>query len=96
MKLFKGLVLLAAIAMCTSAQAQKVEDFGVFKHVGAGVSVGTEGIGINVASPVTNYLELGLGVNFMPGIKIKGDVDMNINTSSIPEQIRTGCHRARR
>lgn len=88
MKLFKGLVLLAAIAMCTSAQAQKVEDFGVFKHVGAGVSVGTEGIGINVASPVTNYLELGLGVNFMPGIKIKGDVDMNINTSSIPEQIR--------
>lgn len=88
MKTLRRIILLVAIVACTSVQAQKVEDFGVFKHVGAGVSVGTEGIGLNVATPVTNYLELGLGINFMPGIKIKGDVDMNINTSSIPEQIR--------
>lgn len=77
MKTIKKFLLLTAIVACaTSAQAQ-VKDFGVFKHVGADVSVGTQGIGIDVATPVTNYLELSLGVNFMPGFKIKGDVDVN-------------------
>ena len=77
MKILRTLLPLVALLFCSTVQAQKVEDFGVFKHMGAGVSVGTEGIGINVATPVTNYLELGLGVNFMPGVKIKGDVDVN-------------------
>lgn len=77
MKILRTLLPLVALFICSTVQAQKVEDFGVFKHMGAGVSVGTEGIGINVATPVTNYLELGLGVNFMPGVKIKGDVDVN-------------------
>ncbi|MDD7251952.1 MAG: hypothetical protein PUH21_08095 [Prevotellaceae bacterium] len=87
MKSLRGMMLLATIVVYTSLQAQKVENFGVFRHIGAGVSVGTEGIGFNVASPVTDYLELGMGINFMPGIKIKGDVDMNINTSTIPPQL---------
>ena len=71
--------LLLSLLPFSQMTAQKVENFGVFKHVGAGVSVGTEGIGINVASPVTNYLELSLGVNFMPGIKISGDVDIDVD-----------------
>jgi hypothetical protein len=79
--------LLLSLLPFSQMNAQKVENFGVFKHVGAGVSVGTEGIGINVASPVTNYLELSLGVNFMPGIKISGDVDIDVDRSAIPPQI---------
>lgn len=86
MKLMKKIMLLAAIVACTSAKAQ-VENFGVFKHIGADINVGTKGIGIDVATPVTNYLELSLGVNFMPGFKISGDVDLDINTSGIPSTI---------
>lgn len=80
-------MLLVALVTCASLQAQESKDFGIFSHLGAGISAGTEGLSFSLASPVTNYLEVGFGVNYMPGIKIKGDVDMNINTSSIPPQL---------
>ncbi len=49
---------------------------GVFNNVSLNVSAGTEGIGIGVATPVTNFLELEAGVNVMPGFKLKGDFDV--------------------
>lgn len=67
-----GLVLLGM----QNASAQKVEDYGIFEHVGANLSVGTEGISIGVATPITNYLEVGMGVNFMVAIKPSGDVQI--------------------
>lgn len=63
--------------------AQKVDDFGVFQHLGANLGIGTEGISVGVATPITNYLEAGFGVNFMPGIKIKGDVNLNVESVTI-------------
>ncbi len=62
--------------------AEDIDDFGIFQHFGAQVGVGTEGISVGVATPITNYLEASLGVNFMPGIKVDGDV--NIGTISTP------------
>lgn len=73
----RTLLLAAILAFSSAAQAQKVEDFGVFKHFGGDINVGTQGIGLDLAVPVTNYLEFILGVNFMPGFKITGDVDVN-------------------
>ncbi len=75
-----GLVLLGM----QNVSAQKVDDFGIFEHVGANLGVGTEGISIGVAAPVTNYLEVGLGVNFMPGFKANGDVDINVKSTDNP------------
>ncbi len=63
--------------------AQKIDDFGVFQHFGANLGVGTEGISVGVATPITNYLEAGFGVNFMPGFKIKGDVSLNVGSITI-------------
>ena len=63
--------------------AQKIDDFGVFQHFGANLGVGTEGISVGVATPITNYLEAGFGVNFMPGFKIKGDVNLNVGAITI-------------
>lgn len=77
MKLLRKVMLLVAMAVYTAVQAQKVEDFGVFKHLGADINVGSEGIGLDVATPVTNYLDLSFGVNVMPGFKINGDVDID-------------------
>jgi len=62
--------------------AQKVDDYGIFQHVGANLGVGTEGISIGVATPVTNYLELGVGVNFMMAFKPSGDVNINSSAAS--------------
>lgn len=58
------------------AQESKNElERGIFNHVGINVSAGTEGIGVGVATPLTNFLELEAGVNFMPGFKLSGDLD---------------------
>lgn len=59
------------------AQESKNEfERGVFNHVGVNVSAGTEGIGVGVATPVSHFLELEAGVNFMPGFKLSGDLDV--------------------
>ena len=73
-----------------SASAQEWWDDmerGVFNHVGLNVSASTEGIGVGVAAPITDYLELSAGVNFMPSIKIKGDVNVDYNIGQLPIDI---------
>lgn len=82
-KLMKKL-LIASFALLmgiTTASAQEYYERGVFNHVGLNVSASTEGIGVGVAAPITDYLELSAGVNFMPGVKIKGDVNVDYNIS---------------
>lgn len=57
------------------------QDYGLFNHVALNAGVGTEGISVGAATPITEYLELSAGMNIMPSIKIKEDVDIN---ASIP------------
>lgn len=57
-------------------QAQK--EHGVFNSVTLGLSVGTVGIGVDVATPITKYVMLRGGINFVPGIKINTDVNVNV------------------
>ena len=40
--------------------------YNIFNHLDASVTLGTTGIGIDVASPVTNWAQLRLGYAFMP------------------------------
>ena len=58
---------------------------GIFNHVGLNVGAGTEGISVGVAGPVTNFLEVEAGVNIMPSFKLSGDLDVDVNTSSLPQ-----------
>ena len=66
-----GLCALAMMLLSQPAHAQDRIDYGIFDHLGAGVSLGTDGIGIDVAAPLTNYLAFRTGISFWPGIKIK-------------------------
>lgn len=69
MKKISVLLLLAALLPVQRIQAQTVEDFGYFDHLGAGISLGVlDGIGIDVAAPIGNYVQLRAGVSFMPTI----------------------------
>lgn len=86
MKKFLVLLGLVLVGFQTS-MAQKVDDFGIFQHFGANVGVGTEGISIGVATPITNYLEASFGVNFMPGIKVDGDVNIGVIDTPVGFQI---------
>ena len=80
-------LFIACLVMLMGATASSAQDDlerGIFNHLGLNVAAGTEGIGIGVATPITNYLELGFDVNIMPGFKAKGDVNVNYYTGSIP------------
>lgn len=73
------------LAMTIGASAQMEDgDKQLFNHVGAGVSVGLDGIGINLATTITPYVQARMGVNFMPKIQVNNiDVDMNISGSDV-------------
>lgn len=70
MKRITSLLMLMACLAAPSVQAQEVEEFGYFDHLGAGVSIGTDGIGVDVATPIGNYVALRAGVSFLPNIKV--------------------------
>ena len=66
-----GLCALAMMLLSQPAHAQNQIEYGIFDHLGAGLSVGTDGIGIDVATPLTDYVAFRTGVSFVPKIKIK-------------------------
>jgi hypothetical protein len=70
------LLTLATIFGLQTASAQSYQDSGIFDHLGIGASVGTDGIGFDLASPITDYAALRAGVSFFPGIKGSGNVDI--------------------
>lgn len=65
--------------------AQKEYKRGFLNHVGINVGAGTEGISVGLAAPVTSFFELEAGVNVMPSFKLSGDLDVDVNTSSLPQ-----------
>ena len=77
----KNLTLLGAVlSMLLLGQivsAQK--EYGIFNSLAVGVNVGSAGIGVDVATPITKYVMLRGGVSFMPGIKVNTDVDVTVD-----------------
>lgn len=72
----KLLILAMAVLGVQGMQAQS-EDFGLFDHMGGGISVGTDGIGFDLATPITDMFALRAGVSFLPAIKIKKDIEID-------------------
>ena len=70
--------IMSIVLMSASTVNAQVFNRGVFDHLGAGLSVGSEGIGLSVATTLSPYVELSGGVDFMPAIK----PSFNINVSS--------------
>lgn len=79
----KLISLFAVMLLSANSITAQTADFerGLFNHVSLGVGAGTEGINVSAATCVTNYLEVELGMNIMPSIKIHGDVDATYNYS---------------
>lgn len=75
MNKLKTFIVLAVLA-ATSVSAQDVASFGYFDHLGAGISVGTDGIGIDLGAPLGNSFQMRAGVSFLPNIKVY-DTDFN-------------------
>lgn len=83
----KKLMMMAVLLLAGVGSVMAQSDYkrGIFNHVGLNVGAGTEGISVGVAAPVTNFLEVEAGVNIMPSFKLSGDLDVDVNTSSLPQ-----------
>ena len=84
----KKLIFIFALATLglTQSYAQSLdsEDFELANHVSAGISLGTDGIGIEVATPLTYSFAVRAGYTFMPKIKYKKAVDLKNNDGTVP------------
>ena len=61
---------------------------GVFNHLGGNINVGTQGIGLDLAVPITKYLELSVGLNTMPAFKY--DFDINVGNLTAGQYVFDG------
>lgn len=62
----KKLLFFVAFVFVAGGASSQSEKVGIFKHLDASVSLGTTGIGIDVSSPIGNYVNARVGFDFMP------------------------------
>ena len=96
MKRTSFILLTALLTFAVSANAQ-TDERRLFNHLAAGLSVGTDGIGIDVAMPATDRFDLRVGASFMPGFKYSGDYDLETESASITAEevnIEAKLHKA--
>ena len=65
-------LLISAVALVMTLSASALD---IFNHLGAGVGVGTTGISVELATPITKFVTMRAGVSIMPGITFNSDVD---------------------
>lgn len=60
----------------TNTKQKKENKFGLANRIGVGVGYGTEGLGFDVAIPLTQYVQVRAGLNFFPNIKFHETTDV--------------------
>lgn len=80
----RSLTIATAVLLGTGSVAAQDDFYGVFNRLGVNAGVSTEGITVGVATPITPYLELGFDANFMPAIKVDGEVNIGAGDIIIP------------
>ena len=84
-------LIIAALLMATTASAgnDKSQSNG---YAGAEIGISTEGFRLGIGTAITPFIELGVGVNYMPAITISGNMRFKNTTVTIPTdngQIKT-------
>ena len=80
-------VILSAVAAACALSASAIGP-NIFNHLGASVGVGTTGITIDVATPITGFVQMRAGVDIMPGITFNADADFNYYIPTTPEALQ--------
>ena len=78
-KLLIACMLFAGGITQASAQDLTPEDFGYFNHLCGGITLGTDGIGFEVAAPITYDFSVRMGYSFMPKFKYSKSINLNEN-----------------
>lgn len=75
----KKLFVLALVVLgaSQSLRAQQDVEYGYFDHMSVGLSVGSDGIGFDVAAPISDYASVRGGFSFMPTIKVNKEIHLS-------------------
>ena len=84
----KTLALCLVALSCAMNVSAQVEKFGICDHLGAGLSVGTDGIGIEVATTLTDYVAVRAGVSIVPRFKYGFDVSTYGSSVVTKDEVR--------
>ena len=86
----KKLFVLALVALGTTQglRAQNDIEFGYFDHLSVGVSVGTDGIGFDLAAPISDYAAVRGGFSFMPTIKVDKTIHLKRDVHTYYQDIK--------
>ena len=76
----KFFVFIFGIVVVLPMCAQK-QDKELFNHVSLGLSLGTDGIGIEAATPIGHYVQTRVGVGIMPQISYSDKVHLYTSTT---------------
>ena len=80
----KKILMMAILCLVVATSGFAQFKRSAFNHVGLNAGVGTEGISIGVAAPVSNFVELEAGVDIRPKIlKISGKANITTDASII-------------
>ena len=83
----RKLFLLCALSIFGTGQSvagneYDEDDDNLFNHLGVAVSVGSDGIGFDIAAPIGNMFAVRAGMSIWPRITYKTDVDPGTNSKS--------------
>ena len=81
-KLFLSLcVAFSALFAANHTTAQVKDMLGIANHLGVNLNVGTTGIGVEAATPITPFIQARLGISIMPGFNFSVDSEVDIETN---------------
>lgn len=75
----KFLLAIAVVLGTLSSSAIGLEKAGIANHLGVDVNLSTNGIGFEVSTPITRFVQARLGLSVMPGFKFHTDVDVDVD-----------------
>lgn len=67
-------------------------EYGLFNHGGMEFGASTEGFRLGLGAAATPFLELAVGVNYMPAFTLRGDMSFVNSTVSIPAADGSGTN----
>lgn len=73
-----GLLLLAAVTLQAQPISAQTAKKNLFNHLDVGLTVGTTGLGFDVATPAGDYVRLRTGMSFVPRIEFPMSFDIQV------------------
>ena len=76
-------LVMLLLLICGGHRVMAQADYGYFNSLGLGLSASTVGVGLEVSTPIGNYLALRGGVSFMPKFTVTDEV--NADLKGVPQ-----------